>query len=99
MLLDNKNCKAQKDHWNRIKYTNRSKYIGNLIYEIGGKRKIYLMNNAGIIGSPCERKQNCSPYVIQELNLRFKHNKIKNKNTKIKIFEPRRDLAQQDKTI
>lgn len=98
MLLDNKNYKAQKDHWNRIEYTNRSEYIGNLIYEIGEKRKIYLMN-AGIIGSPCERKQSYCPYLLQELNLRFKHNKIKNKNIKIKIFEPRGDLPQQDKTV
>lgn len=50
MLLEIKNYyKAQKDHWNRVVYPNRSKYFENLMYEIDGKRKIYLMSNAGII--------------------------------------------------
>ena len=50
MLLEIKNYyKAQKDHWNRVEYPNRSKYFENLMYEIDGERKIYLMSNAGII--------------------------------------------------
>lgn len=65
MLLDNKNCKAQKDHWNRIKYTNRSKYIGNLIYEIGGKRKIYLMNNAGILAVHVKENKTVAPMLYK----------------------------------
>lgn len=50
MLLDIKNyCEAQiVDHdQNRIESRNKPEYIGNLIYEVDGKRKVYLMNNSG----------------------------------------------------
>lgn len=53
------------------------------------------MNNAGIIGSPSERKQSHSPYLTQEVSWRFnKRKKLKYQN---KIFKSRRDLPQQYK--
>ena len=63
ILLNIKNYhKGQKDHWNRIEYTNRSKYNGNLKKD-KWEKKVYLMNNAGIIGSPFEGTQSHNPSV------------------------------------
>lgn len=83
VLLDIKNYKAQKDHWNTIDYPNRSKYDGTLMYEIDGKIKI----NVGII--EVHLKENKAIALIQEVrDLNIIDKKLKYKN---KTFKPRRD--------
>lgn len=86
VLLDTKNdCRAQEVLWDRIECTSRSKYIGNLILEIGGTKKSYSVNTAGIIHSPSERRESHSTCFIQEVSYRFKHNRQKIKMSEYKF--------------
>lgn len=74
-----------------IEYPNRSKYVETLTYEMDGKRKIYLMSNAGIIEVHLKENKTIalisSPYQeVRDLNIIDKKLKYKNKN-----FKRRRD--------
>lgn len=74
-----------------IEYPNRSKYVETLMYEMDGKRKIYLMSNAAIIEVHLKENKTIalisSPYQeVRDLNIIDKKLKYKNKN-----FKPRRD--------